>query len=97
MDKRTKKTHIPAVGAAAISLAGHDRGRIYLVVAVVNHEFVLCADGKYRCLDKPKLKRFKHLKIIQEGTVKAEEINNKKLNDSEIYRRLKELCRKTIT
>lgn len=47
-----------------VSLKGHDTGRRYVVTNVVSPEFVLLADGKYRKLDNPKLKRMKHVKVI---------------------------------
>ena len=49
------------VGDLAISLKGHDTGRMYVVVAELNENFVLVADGKYRLTENPKLKRRKHL------------------------------------
>lgn len=45
-----------------ISLKGHDAGRAYLVMAEPSGDFLLLVDGKYRTLDKPKLKRTKHVK-----------------------------------
>lgn len=55
------------VGNVVKSLKGHDTGRVYLVVAVLNADFVLLADGKYRKLDYPKQKRIKHLELLGEG------------------------------
>jgi len=55
------------VGNVVKSLKGHDTGRVYLVVAVLNADFVLLADGKYRKLDYPKQKRIKHLELLDEG------------------------------
>lgn len=46
------------------SLKGHDLGRVYLVIASVNDDFILLVDGKYRKLDNPKQKRRKHVKEI---------------------------------
>ena len=48
------------------SLKGHDSGRIYVVIATLNEDFVLCCDGKYRKLDNPKQKRKKHLEVLNE-------------------------------
>ena len=52
------------VGDLAVSLKGHDTGRTYVVVAELNENFVLVADGKYRLIDNPKLKRRKHLSFL---------------------------------
>ncbi len=48
------------------SIKGHDEGRVYLVVSEVNENFVLLVDGKYRKLDNPKLKRKKHVAVVEE-------------------------------
>lgn len=49
------------------SLKGHDTDRVYLVVAVVNADFVLLSDGEYRKLDNPKQKRIKHVRLLAEN------------------------------
>jgi|GEM_PF-546192 len=53
-------------GDIVISKAGHDAGRIYVVIEVdaVNTDFVYLADGKYRDLKNKKLKRDKHLRYL---------------------------------
>ena len=50
-------------GQLVISTAGHDTGRVYLVIAVMD-QFVSCIDGKFRPLDKPKRKRWRHLRPL---------------------------------
>jgi hypothetical protein len=50
-------------GQLALSKAGHDRGRIYLVVAVEG-SFADCVDGNHRLIDHPKRKRVKHLRSL---------------------------------
>ena len=52
-----------------ISRMGHDAGRVYVVTARVNEDFVLVVDGKHRKLDNPKLKRVKHVKPVGESDV----------------------------
>lgn len=46
-----------------LSLAGHDRGRLYLVLREEG-DFVLLADGKGRKLATPKRKRKKHVQCV---------------------------------
>jgi hypothetical protein len=48
-------------GIAAISLAGRDKGRAFMVLCPVDAEFVLVCDGRLRTLSRPKKKRLKHL------------------------------------
>lgn len=55
-------------GQLALSKAGHDRGRIYLIIRV-EQDFAYCAEGNLRPIDKPKLKRITHLKLL--GTTAA--------------------------
>jgi len=54
----------PILGCACLSTAGHDKGKLYLVVKVIDPEFVLVADGTCRKMDNPKKKRFKHIKPL---------------------------------
>lgn len=58
------------IGDIVISRAGHDKNSAFVVVATVNDEFVLIADGKGRGMDKPKLKRIKHLRAVGKSDVK---------------------------
>lgn len=50
------------IGAIVYSKAGRDKDAYYVVTEVVNENFVRIADGKYRTIEKPKLKKVKHLK-----------------------------------
>ncbi len=47
-------------GSVAVSKAGRDKGRFFLVVSVEN-DYALIADGDLRKLDNPKRKKLKHL------------------------------------
>ena len=76
----------PKSGQIVVSRMGHDTGRPYIVVAVVGSDFVLCADGKYRTLDKPKQKRVKHLKTTGVSQAAAEAIESGKLTDADVRR-----------
>lgn len=48
------------VGCVARSLAGHDRGNIFIIVREET-EYVYLADGKTRTADRPKRKKRKHV------------------------------------
>ena len=50
------------LGSIVISKAGRDRGRRFLVVAEVDDDFVMVANGAWRKMDRQKKKRRKHLK-----------------------------------
>lgn len=49
------------LGRVVLSKQGHDRGKTFLVVGLLDERFVLIADGDSRKLCKPKKKQVKHL------------------------------------
>jgi len=50
-------------GRLVLSLAGHDKGRVFVILAV-EAEYVILADGKYRTVEKPKRKKKKHVQYV---------------------------------
>ena len=69
-------------GMLARSKAGHDTGKVYVVMQA-DEEFVYLAAGRCRTVDKQKKKRRKHTQIIyripailQEKMEKGEELRN---------------------
>lgn len=50
------------IGSIVVSKAGRDAGRRFLVVAEVDQDFVMIANGGLRGMDRQKKKRRKHLK-----------------------------------
>ena len=59
------------IGDIVISLAGHDTGKPFIVVAKLNDNFVLIADGKSRGVENPKLKRKRHLRVAAQSGLKS--------------------------
>lgn len=53
----------PSLGSIVISKAGRDKMRSFIVVEVVDENFVKISDGDLRKIEKPKLKKIKHLNI----------------------------------
>lgn len=51
-------------GFLAYSLAGHDKGQVYLIIEETK-DCVYVADGAVRTLDRPKKKNRKHIQIIK--------------------------------
>lgn len=74
------------LGAVVFSKAGRDQGRFFAVIEIVDDQFVKIADGDLRKIDKPKLKKIKHLKAQGEILVKiAEKLKEgKKIFDAEL-------------
>ena len=78
------------VGQLVKSKSGRDMMRLFLVYDVVDDEHVLLVDGKLRRLEKPKLKKIKHLivyhTIVEDFQTKVEE--NSRLTNSQIRKYL---------
>lgn len=63
-----------SVGQYVISKMGRDKGRTFIVLEVVDTEFVLVGDGDLRKVEKPKRKKARHLqptKTISEAVRSA--------------------------
>ena len=48
-----------------VSLAGHDRGKLFMVTAIAGERLLLC-DGRNRKLEDPKCKSPKHVRLVAE-------------------------------
>jgi len=79
-------------GSIVLSKAGRDKGRHFIVLKVIDENFVEIADGSIRKVDNPKKKKCKHL----ENTGKTSERICEKLADGvrvtnpELHRELAE-------
>ena len=51
------------IGKVAYSKAGRDKGRLFVVINMVNKDFVMLADGDLRKIENPKIKNLKHVNI----------------------------------
>lgn len=51
------------IGQVVKSKAGRDKGRIFLVLDIIDAQYVSIVDGISRKLDNPKRKKIKHLSI----------------------------------
>lgn len=52
------------------SIAGRDVGLVYLVSDIIDENYVMLIDGNRRTLNKPKKKKYKHVRSL--GVVKDE-------------------------
>ena len=52
-------------GMLAKSLAGHDKGKVYVIINI-EETMVYLADGENRTLDKLKKKKKKHVQLIRQ-------------------------------
>ncbi len=68
-------------GDIILSKAGRDKGKYFIVLEIIDEQYVLIADGDLRRVDSPKRKKCKHL--INTGS-KSEFILNKLKNDDRV-------------
>ena len=84
-----RMTMIP--GRVVLSTQGRDEGRYFIVLEVIDENFVCMADGLTRKIDHPKKKKVKHLRpkpIVV--NVDGATLPNKHLQDSDLRRYLRE-------
>ncbi len=71
-------------GCRVRALSGRDKGRCFAVIDVRDN-FALIADGKQRPLERPKLKSFKHLELLDrcvpEESIKTNKLLRRALHD----------------
>lgn len=78
------------LGQVVHSRAGRDKDECFVVVEIINKEYVLVCDGALRKVEKPKKKKVKHLVI---HNIIASDIKDKlgagiKVNNGEIRKYL---------
>ncbi|WP_309245211.1 KOW domain-containing RNA-binding protein [Clostridium sp. CF012] len=69
------------LGKVVNSKAGRDMHRKFIVVGILNSEYVYIADGDLRKIEKPKKKKVRHLDLT--NTV-AEEVKDLILSEKEV-------------
>ena len=76
-------------GRVVLSRQGRDEGRYFVILEVVDEQFVMMADGLTRTLTPPKQKKLKHLypqPVMVEGIVEG--LNSHQLLDSDLRKAL---------
>ena len=68
------------IGQFAVSLAGHDQNKVYIILKE-DYEYVYLADGVIRLTDCPKRKNKKHIQIVKQD---APEIGEKLRNGESV-------------
>lgn len=77
-------------GRIVVSNAGRDKGKVFMVIEIVDEDFILIANGRSRSIDKPKLKKLKHLNVRPETAdgISEKLVNKKQVFDAEIRKSL---------
>jgi ribosomal protein L14E/L6E/L27E len=50
-------------GRLVLSTAGRDKGKIFMILDIIDEQYVYIVDGDLRTKDRPKKKKIKHLKL----------------------------------
>ena len=79
------------IGNLAVSLAGHDKGQIYLIIRE-DGEYVYLCDGRLKTTEQPKRKNRKHIQVIKRGVdqeLTTRLAKGESVRDEEIKRMIK--------
>lgn len=85
------------IGQLATSKAGHDKNRLYVIVAQKDDDVYLC-DGDLRSPDRPKKKRRKHIQPINDFVdekLLSRLLSGEKVYSEEIKSALKQYLKKS--
>lgn len=79
------------VGMVVFSRAGRDKGNFFMVKEIVDDNYVSIVDGDIRKLDRPKLKKIKHLKKTDDvlDSIAVKLIKGTKVFDAEVFSALR--------
>ena len=79
------------IGKIVISTAGRDDKELYIVVDLIDEDYVLLANGYNKKVDKPKKKKLKHIKLtdIVNNEIKEAILNKDQDMDIKIKKFLK--------
>ncbi len=69
------------LGKVVHSKSGRDKGKYFIIIGIIDAEYVYISDGDLRKIEKPKKKKIKHL-VFKD--VLAEDIRNAILSDGKI-------------
>lgn len=77
------------IGFLVKSKQGRDKGKVYIIYDLVDKDFVKLVDGDKRKIDNPKLKRVKHIEVVEFNS----NFDKSKFIDSDI----KKLCKNYVS
>ena len=88
MDNRMNTRVMNQTPCIGISKAGHDKGRVYLVLKLQDG-FAEAADGVHAHYDKAKRKNLRHIQLIHEIPGEVQSLLKEPISDSKIIYILK--------
>ncbi|NMA96052.1 MAG: RNA-binding protein [Clostridiales bacterium] len=74
------------MGEIVRATAGRDKGKLFIVMDIIDDNYVWIVNGKNRTIDRPKKKKIRHLKAAGASDYQIREkiLSGKKIFDSEI-------------
>jgi len=93
MMKDYAKDYAIEIGRVALSKAGRDAGKTFMIIDVLSDDYVMVVDGTTRKIAKPKKKKIKHLSIkpfILDG-IQKKILEGQQVFDAEIRKKLDSL------
>ncbi len=84
-------------GMFATSRAGHDKGKLYIIIEE-SEEYVYLTDGRLKPVDRPKKKKKKHIQIIRkvDETIQFMIEEKKPISNEMVKRAIKEYEHKLV-
>lgn len=81
------------IGQMVKSRAGRDKDRYFLVLDIIDENFVLLVDGDLRKVDSPKMKKVKHIALVNRCCydLRAELDQGRSITDEWIRREIDKL------
>lgn len=77
------------IGGFAVSAAGHDTGKCYVIIQM-DSEYVYLVDGRIRTTDRPKKKKKMHVNmLVHSDETLVEKVMNQSVKNEEIKRAIK--------
>lgn len=86
-------------GDVVLSIAGHDKGKYFFVMDIIDDEYYLLADGKFRKIEKPKKKKIKHCRHcskMRSDLIKEKLINEQYIQDADLRKEMNLLLSKEV-
>lgn len=82
-----------ALGQIVHSKAGRDKNRYFIVVGIIDDDYVLVADGQLRKIDSPKKKKIKHLVFHNKYDDNTQRMlkENMKISDADLRKSLESM------
>lgn len=74
------------IGRVVYSKCGRDSKKYFVVIQIINEEYVYIADGSLRTIQKPKKKKIKHLSLssLVSEEIKDLILSGEKISNSQI-------------